>query len=284
MAKKKKKLQQRNEREAVIAQKEHEDNHGIKRRIRSGYNDGMSLQTLNKIKIILLFCLPLAYFLYSVLLLPIIVLYGLTYFVVRRHERNLNYGLRKDLWISLPKFDGIIALVLVVIVGAIMGLSALTTGTQNSMFTGKSEAQIYAILEARGMNSSQAQSMAERIADSSMTLTNTERLLIQAGTMLTGQRVLFETKNENTMRVGGAVRMQRPQGSGGGSGEKVIIRRPPDGGVARPTGSSGGSFNSMMVLSQINNIFSTVNVVLLLVVFAGGLFAALSTNKHKKTE
>jgi hypothetical protein len=279
--------QMKAQRRTVREQKEYEDANGIKRRISSGYSDGLSIKTVRKIKIFLLVCLPLAYFLYSVLLLPIVILYGLTYLPIKSKERNLNYGVREELRVSLPKFDSVIALILVVVVGALIGISSLTTSEQNSMFAGKSKAQIYAVLEARGMGKNQAENMAERIANSSASMTAAEKLLTQAGTLLTGQREFFVTKNSDMLGLGGGRKMftgQRPDGGNGspssGAGGKQIFTRPPGG--ARPGGFPQGGFGKVNISKSLNEVLAIIDLVLLLTIFAGGVYSVIAINKHRQ--
>jgi hypothetical protein len=292
-----KRLKQRLEQEArerakteqrtIRAQKEYEDANGIRRRINSGYNDGLSLKTIKILKTILLISIPIVYFVYSVLLLPIVVIYGLLYLPIKNKERNLNYGVRDELRIALPKFDSIIALILIVVVGALIGISSLTTSEQNSMFAGKSQTQIYAILQARGMSETQAKNMAKNIANSSASMTQAERLLTQAGTLLTGERVLFETKNADMMGLGG----KRPSITRTEDGKTIIrnggnggmpngkFTRPPNG-AGRPSGFKSGGFGSVNIQQSLNEVFSTINIVLLLVVFVGGIFSVCAIKNN----
>jgi hypothetical protein len=304
MAKRRKKMQQRAERQRMrmerdqtIAEKEQSDAQGIRRAVRSGYFDGLSIKTINAIKFCLLFGGLAAYFLYSVLLLPVVLLYGLTFFATMQKQRSLNYGMRKDLRISLGKFDSLLALVAVFIVAAVLALSAVTNGTKNSIFAGKSEAQIYAIMVSQGMDTTQAQSMAKRMADSAMTLTAAQQFWINAGTMLTGQRELFESKNSGMgmTRMGGFNGGERPNftiknGQSGTGTRPNFVTRPPGGaggfgGGQRPSGMGGNArFQGGTMSGMITDIFGIITKIFLTAVFIGGVIVCIKTNKHRKYE
>jgi hypothetical protein len=307
MAKRNKKLQRRAERERMrmerdqtAAEKEKQDAQGIRRTVRSGYHDGLSIKQINTIKFCLLFIGMAAYGLYSVLLLPVVLLYGLTFFATMQKQRNLNYGMRKDVRINLGKFDSLLALIAVFIVIAVLGLSAITNGTKNSVFAGKNEAQIYAIMVNQGMNETMAASMAKRMANSSMTLTATEQFLINAGTMLTGQRELFESKNQGMgiMRMGGfnggeqrngTFTIKNGHGTLTGGGTKFISRPPAGsggfGGGGRPGGMGGNAqFKGGEMSAMITEVFGIITQLFLGAIFIGGIIVCIKTNKHRKYE
>ncbi|MCL2631046.1 MAG: hypothetical protein FWD49_05960, partial [Firmicutes bacterium] len=177
-------VKQRAVREAERVQKELEDTKGFRRQNGSGYNDGFSIGKIKAFKLILLALMPIAFFLYSVLLLPIALLYGILYFPVKRKERDMNYGLKKEFQKSIPKMDSAVALSVVAIVLCLVSISAMTTGTQSSVYAGKSEAQIYEILLNGDMHPLLAEREATRIANSGTSLTRGEKFMFQSLTLL----------------------------------------------------------------------------------------------------
>jgi hypothetical protein len=284
---------ERAEREFALAEKEKQDTFDVRRRVKSGYNDGFRIRTINTIKFVLLISGVFAYFLYSVLLLPIVFLYGLTFFPMMKKQRNINYGIRKELHISLLKFDSLIALLCMLMVVVVIALSSITNGTKNSVFAGKNEAQIYAIMVNQGMTVDMAKQMASRMAGSSATLTTAQQLLIQAGTMLTGQRELFETKNAGATGFAGGNRPNggaRPNGTFTPPKDGNFAMRPPNGsggfGGNRPITGGGqrGDFRASNVSSMLTDVFGMINSVLLAVIFIGGVVVCLKTNKARKFE
>ena len=294
------------ERRRQYEQKIDDNEQGVKRRGRGGYNDGLSFKNIRIIKIVLLVSMPMAFFLYSILLLPIVFFYGLLYFLLRKRERNLNYGMRKDIWITLPKFDCAIALVIVVVVLSIVGISTLATGTANSMYAGKNQAQIQLILEQQGMKSGAAQ-RAEEIVKSGMAMTTLEKAMFQSLTLLTGQRELLKTVNESAMNLGGANVIKKPKtnngGSGGGGGQsnnnsggdgqQTLKIKQPDGSVQTHQGTreeldkiakqyqKSSGLGNVPLMSTISGTFKTINIILLVVVFAGGLFVVFWKRNEK---
>lgn len=290
MAKSSRKKDFRKAQEAEIEQKEYEDAHGIKRKVKYGYSDGLSLKTIKTMKIVLLVAGVAAYFLYSVLLMPIVLVYGLLYFSVRQKERNMNYGMRKELWVKLPKFDSIVALVIVIVTVSMVGLSALSMRSRSSTFTGKSEAQVYQILVNRGASVSDAEERAKEMVENGMTLTTSERYMYQSGTLLTGYRELFQSKYKAASSFG-RVMIRRPSGappSGGSGGGNVMKIKRPDGSVHTSSGASPNFFGSAgfrmnpMVMASITRVLTTTNYILLVIMVAGGIYVAVS--KKKETE
>lgn len=286
MAKKsKKQIERKIALKEEIARKEYEDDKGIKRRQKYGYSDGLSLKTIRIIKIVLLVAGVLSYFLYSVLLLPIVFVYGLLYFSIRKKERNMNYGMRKELWIKLTKFDSIIALIIVVTAVSMTGLSMMTMGTGNSTFAGKGKEQIVYMLQVSGV--SDAEERAESIMERGMHLTSGQRSMYQALTLLTGQRELFQTKYSGSTSFGGGM-------SGGSrpSGRPPANFTRPDGGsqsFSPPSGvrivSRGGmSMGTIRLTATMSQMFSTVNLVLLIIVMAGGAYVVLRKQKDDQEQ
>jgi len=284
-----------------------QDNKGILRRQKSGYADSwFSLKTIRYIKIALLVLAPISFFLYSVLLLPIVLIYALLYFPIKAHERKLNYGLRKDLHVTLPKFDSAIGLAIIVAVMSVVGVAMLTGGTTQSQFAGRNEAQIYQLLTSQGMSSNQAQTRASEIIANGDTMTRWDKALLQSSTLLTGQRVLFVGRNENATNLGGnaPVRRQEPNNNnqgggqqGGGNqnqdGQQNLVIRNPDGSVERHQGTRDelenianqwrrrNGMESVPLMQALTQTFKVITIILLLTVLASGTYIVLNKKEEK---
>jgi len=255
---------------------------------------------------VLLVAMPISFFLYSVLLFPLVLIYGLLYFPIKKEERKLNYGLRKDLHISLPKFDSAIALAVIVVITSIVGISMLTSGTAQSQFAGKNEAQIYQILTSQGMSSSTAQTRAKEIIANGETMTKWDKAVLQSATLLTGDRVLFMSRNENATNLGGANVVKRaPQtnnnsGGGGGGGnnnnngdQQTLKIKNPDGSTETHQGTrdeldkiaaqwhKNNGLGNVPLMQTLTQTFKTISIIMLVVVFAGGIFIVLWKKEEK---
>lgn len=278
----KQKEEEKKKKEIELQKEEH-----VKRRIKSGYRE-FTVKALNIIKIVLLVCLPLSYFLYSLLLLPLCLLYSVLFFVTKSLERKINQGLKKDLWTRLFKFDTIFAISAVVISLVTVGISFMTTSQRTSMFAGKNEAQIFLMLQNQGMSDSMAESMARRIVSSGQAMGNSERMFRQAMTLMTGERVLGQTQGSMGLGGRGNFVFVNKTGSGGGGGGILKIRDESGNVTERPAGGNTGYARAAGVarmaspISQVfNQIFSTLIIIFLCLTFVSGVFIVIVTFKKK---
>jgi len=306
-----KKQQERERREAEVKQRFEEESQELasSRRKGGGYDrDGwFTLGRLRFFKIALLIAMPISFFLYSILLLPIVALYGFLYFASRGIERRQNAGLRKELWVKVPKFDTAIALGVVIMITCVVGLSVLSTGTEPSMYAGRSETQIYSMLREDGMSSHQAQERTERIMSSGMHLSPLQRAGLQMLTLQTGQREMFRTVNDFSTQFasGGNVVVRQPQGGGSGgggthqipeAGGNLVIRNP-DGSRTQHTGSreeleriaaqhrssTGNALGNMPLAQSIGQSFRVISMAMLAIVLFGGAILVAKNTKNDET-
>ena len=111
---------------------------------RKKWNYTMSFKMFLIIKIILILLIPIIYFVYSPLLVVLMLLYVGVFFLARLTERSMNTSVIKTNRIHIPKFDSALALVLIVV--AICGIliemdsstkfadfGALLTGQRNPL-------------------------------------------------------------------------------------------------------------------------------------------------------
>ena len=87
---------------------------------RKKWNYTMSFKMFLIIKIILILLIPIIYFVYSPLLVVLMLLYVGVFFLARLTERSMNTSVIKTNHIHIPKFDSALALVLIVV--AICGI------------------------------------------------------------------------------------------------------------------------------------------------------------------
>jgi hypothetical protein len=265
------------------------------------------MKQIKLLKIILLLSLPVAFFMYSMLLLPIVLLYGILLFPIKKIESNTNYGVKKELAVKIPKIDCVAAIALVVVVISVVSISALTTGTQGSTYAGKSEAQVYEMLVDGGMSSSTAETQAREIIRSGRTLTRGERIALQSCTLLTGQRELFLTRNRGAESLGNNQIVQRSSGgntvtapgSGGGGGDGgvgdgTLKLRQPDGSVSYHTGAeadrlvaeyrANNGLSQVPLTQTVTQIFKTLSYGMLILIFGGGIFMLIRAKKIPKKQ
>lgn len=278
--KKSKKYLMRKEKEAQIALMEHQDSCGIRRkRFKPTF---FTLKRLSIIKIVLLSAGVVIYFIYSPLLFPILAAYAALYFISKKTEQDANFGLKKKLWIKVPKIDAFVALVLVALVLGGTVVSVVSTSTKSSMFEGMSKTAMIERMEANGMDTSKIDSMIERMEESGAFLSGTQKNILKIATCYTGQRVFFVEKNQ--MALGGGIRFDarsknldggKPPDGGGvpPDGGKVIIKGPAEG--------SSPSLLSMPFDRIVNQIVSVVCFVLLIAVLASGIIVIIRSRKIK---
>jgi|GEM_PF-3325520 len=242
----------------------------------------LTYKNLFYFKLALIISLPIVFFLYSPLLILIAVLYASTFFVARHLEKSANRGLRKSLWLQIPRLDSFIALVLVCMVALVMILLISTTVNRPSAFEGQSETQVRRTLSSFGLSGRELTVATDAIVGSGGNMSRGQRYAIQATTMLTGQRVLFQTRNAAAIGFGRRVQMPNrggaQQGGGSGGGGTMVIRDPDGGEPIRIENVGIGQVPAM-------NLFTQIMVVTSFIVFAGLLTTGVwITIKMKRSE
>jgi len=109
-----------------ILLKEKQDAEGISRKKSKGKE--ISIETFMLIKILLLIAIPVVYFIYSPLLLVLMILYVCLFFLARMAERKTNKSVIKSNHIHISKFDSALALILIIV--AFCGAIGTVTSTQ----------------------------------------------------------------------------------------------------------------------------------------------------------
>jgi len=252
----------RNSKKKIIHKMEVEDDLGI---LRKKTHKVMSLKTFKIIKIVLIALLPLAYFIYSPLMLPLAICYFLLYFIALSIEKNANRNLKKEFYISIPKFDSVLSLIAVIITVAGVFLGMFTTTMKGGMFEDKTDEEIRTEMEERGLDDTQIDQMIERMQSREAGSGKTTMVIKNAFTMLSGERVFFSsTETEKDMGA-------RPQGMmQGGSGDGEFT--PPDGAI-----NENGRGNMMELADNVpfekifSQVASSINTVIIFLVSLSGL-------------
>jgi len=163
-----------------IHRMEVEDDQGISRKKK--YKFTIPLKTYRIIKLCLILSIPVVYFIYSPLLILIMVAYFAMYFITRRAEKVMNAGLRKDLHTYLPKFDSILALLIIVLTCVSIGVSAAASKQKSSMFTGMNNSEISDTMDNKDFSKT------------NFTWFRIKSKIQDVSTLLTGERVFFQSE------------------------------------------------------------------------------------------
>ncbi len=239
-----------------------EDDLGI---LRKKTRRTMSIKMFKRIKIVLAALIPLIYFIYSPLLLPLFLCYVALYFIARSIEKSVNKNLRKEYYINIPKFDSVLAFIAIIITVAGIMLSLFATTMKGGMFEGKSDEQIRAEMEERGMSDSAIDNMLERMAKRPMNNSRKNILIKNAFTMLSGERIFFEEQ-------GGMGRDRGFPRDGMVSGDSQSEDFVPPEGEIRPERSNMMDFANNIPFDRIfSQIASSVNTVIVFLVSLSGL-------------
>lgn len=217
------------------------------------------------IKIALIAAIPLVYFLYSPLLLVVVILYiallVLTYLI----EKEQNDGLRKDLRIHLSKTDSFLCILLIIIaiVGCVIG--SFSMGQRKSMFEGLDQSQIGQSFKGFDFSSSKLKTQ------------QVKNKIKKFMSLMTGTRRLFVT--EKTFgRFSGGDKFGGMGGMGGMSGTGM---KPPEG-FTFPNGKPpkvNDTLQNMPLSTVFKSIIQAVNTALLVVVCLLGVFSLLKMKK-----
>jgi hypothetical protein len=232
---------------------EYEDDQGI---VRKKQGKTLPLKTFKILKLVSIGLFPLVYFLYSPLLILIALAYFLLYFAARSIEKKTNGNLKKEYRIAIPKFDSVLAGIVLVITAAGVLLSLTGGSMRGGMFEAKSDSEIRAEMEERGVSSSQINDMLSRMKNRDIGSSRLVRQLTNAGSLLTGEYVLFQSRS-----MGGG-------GRGGGNFSPPQSMSPPEG-FSPPGGMELAGNIPFSMLFQ--SIAKAINTVLLALVCVAGL-------------
>lgn len=244
-----------------------QDDQGI---LRKKQKKVMSLKTFKIIKLCLITALPAAYFIYSMALLPLCILYAIMFFIAGSIERNANRNLKKEYCISISKIDSVFAFIAVAITAAGLILSFASTSMKGGMFEGKTDEEIKAEMEEKGLDSAEIEKMLKRMNGRDI---GTGRLMMSVKnglTLLSGERVFFTSYGG--FQRGRVPKMEKPEG----------IEMPE--GMEPPNDMGGSGMMDMarnipfeMIFSQ---IASSVNTVIIFLIPLSGLYTLYLMKKN----
>ncbi len=215
-----------------IQRKEAEDALGIKRGAK--IKPIISFKTYRIIRISLIAALPVVYFLCSPFILLVLLAWIGLLFVTRSLEKNYNAGLKKDLCTKLPKTDGALCILLVILVSVSVTVSSLSTTTRKTPFDGMTSEELAGKLDDFDFD------------DSKFIWIRIESKLKDIGSAMTGTRWLFQ--EERGFRGG----------FGGGFGGKPNMGdfQPPEG-MEPPTGGKP-DMSEMLSNMPFSMVFSSI--------------------------
>lgn len=222
---------------------------GISRK-KKGYID-FNWKTYYTVKIALIACIPVLYFLYSPLLLVAVLAYAVAVgFMNRNKELALNDNFRKDCQVKLPGYDVVIAVI--VVLAGVIGMIAVTF-LQKSNGSMLGEFDDDALEKFKNGNLNPGNSAWREI----------KQFFVNLGSVMTGERSLFRS-----LRIG--------------------MKAPPDGGSAPPSSfefRKSISISDMPLSFIFSTIFATLNTILIWgVSLLGGLSFIGIKKVRRKTQ
>ena len=188
----------RNSKRKETRRKEQEDAIGIKRgKVAKAL---ISIKIYKIIKICLIIALPIAYFVFSPLLIAVALGWVGLLFITNSIEKNYNDGLKSEMCTRLPKADSIIALLIIIIALISVGVSSFSFSTKVGRFDGMTDTQIEEILE----NSN--------VSEFDLTLRRVGMKIKDFSTLGTGTRYLFASERAFMGGPGGMMGREPPEG------------------------------------------------------------------------
>lgn len=216
--------------------KEQQDAYGISRKKRKGKT--IKIETFLLIKFLLVIAIPIFYFVYAPLLLPILILYVGLFFLARMAEMETNKSVIKANRIGIFKLDSALALILIIIalVGAI---GSVSTKRHVGMFENSDRPAFAQMAQNRDFKKIKSNRFWKQV----------ETFFVNWGSLLTGDRGLSSSSNKG----------------------KFGFEKPPEGFVSdkfKPTGDKMKfSMENVPVKYVLSSILSTVDTVLVFAVF-----------------
>jgi len=166
-----------------IREKELQDAQGLSRK---KWKFNISPKIFFILKLSLVVAIPIFYFIYSPLLVLLMIFYVALFFMAFMTEHQLNKSVIKSNHIHIPKFDSAIALILIVI--AFCGVcSSGMNKTKTGLFDNSTSTEISTIVRNKDFDSLRSSNWWRTFTQS---LTN-------LGTLLTGERSIFGSSKGN---------------------------------------------------------------------------------------
>lgn len=232
---------------ALDWKKQMQDSKGIKR---TNWKHSMDPNLFILLKLGCIILIPIIYFVYSPLLILVLLAYASFFFLTIMAERKLNKSVIKKNHITIPKFDSAIALVIVII--ATVGIFFANNSNQKrSTFASLPETQIEEFSDKPDF----------KLAKKSTFWITVKQTLTNLGSCLTGTRSVF---GESVHEFGS---MQPPEDFVSDSSElQEEIHNMPN-----PSQDFDFDISDLPVEYMFSNILSTVNSALIFLVTGLGL-------------
>ena len=247
----------KNSKKKLIKKMEWEDDQGILRKKKAKI---MSIKTYRILKIVGVVLIPIAYFIYSPLLLPVCIAYFSLFFIAKSIEKGTNKSLKKEYYISIAKFDSVFAFVAIIVAVVGLVLSVSTTSMKGGMFEGKSDEEIAAHMEENGMDEDKIAEMIERMGNREVGTSVFVQKAKNTLTMLTGERIFFTSYETNAMQ-------ERP----GGDRTMPAMDETTDSTSSISEGRAMNIAKDIPFSMIFSNIASSVNTVIIFLIPLSGL-------------
>lgn len=243
-----------------LAQMETEDSMNISRK---KWDHTMSPKLFVTLKLIIAVLIPVMYFVYSPLLILLMIAYVALFFLAILAERRLNKSVIKKNHIKIPKFDSAIALIIICIAFA-GSLSTVSSKSSGGMFSNLSDDQISEFVSSKNFGGARQSNWWASI----------QKYFTNFGSLLTGERSVFSSGS------GFAFGTQTPPSDFVSDGEELPAN------MTRPTGERKEmSMDDLPLEYMFSTILSTVDSVLIFLVSGIGVLSVIYiTVKRNKFE
>jgi hypothetical protein len=218
-------------------------------------------------------------------------LYAGTFFLSRYFEKKANKGLKRSLWIKLPRRDAIVAMVLIGMVTFGLILSVSTTSAKPSDFEGMNAAEIRVYLRDKGVPPQHVNMATDRIISFGANKSRSEKYLVQFSTMFTGERVLFQSRNSGIFGFGAPDTSTSEDSNtvinnpGGGSGGGRMVIRGEDGErVEMNLGDINGTLSDIPFVNTLAMIIVVLNSMLIVGIIGFGIYSVVKMKKSLETK
>lgn len=151
----------------------------------------MSPKLFIALKLALIIAIPVIYFVYSPLLILVMILYISLFFLSVMAEHQMNKSVIKKNHLHFIKFDSAIALI-VVIISIVSSVSAVFKNSEKSSFGNFETKELTAVIEDKGFKG------AKNFAKKSRLKTN----FINFCSLITGERNVFSSGDNSKFKIG----------------------------------------------------------------------------------
>ena len=164
-----------------LSQMEIQDSLNISRK---KWDHTMSPKLFIILKLLVVILIPIMYFVYSPLLIFLMIAYVGLFFLAILAERRLNKSVIKKNHIKIPKFDSAIALIIICI--ALVGsMSSVSSKSSSGMFSNMSDEQVSIVVSSRDFGGARSNNFWSSVS----------KYCTNFGSLLTGERSVFSSSS-----------------------------------------------------------------------------------------